>query len=95
MARRFIYFWDPTPGGNVDHVTDSGVSQDEFEQVLEVGFRDRVRSRSSWNRWIVYDYTRALRKLVIVFELDDLSEEDAWGITPVTAYPPEKLPTKG
>jgi hypothetical protein len=81
-------------GSNVEHVAEGGVSQDEFEQVLERGFADRLMSRSGSGRWIARDYTDAGRYLVVVFELDRLQDEQPWGITPVTAYSPQAPPTK-
>lgn len=90
MVRRFVYFWDPTPDGNIEHVADGDVTQDEFEEVLERGFEYRVVSRSNPRRLVVRGQTDVGRYLVVVFELDDLAEEGAWGITPVTAFPPER-----
>lgn len=78
----------------MDHVAANGVSQDEYEEVVERGFLDRVRSRTAFRRWVVRDYTDDLRFLITVFELDDLTDEEAWGITPVTAYDPQTPPQK-
>ena len=89
MRRDFLYFWDPTPGRNADHVAEHDVTRDEFAQVLELGFHLREPSRSRPDRWEVEGFTDQARYLIVVFELDNLTELNAWGVTPVTAYEPE------
>lgn len=94
MPRSFIYFWIDGPGGNVEHVADHDVSQDEFEQAVARSFGDRSPSRTRRDRWAVTGYTDAARLLTIVFDLDALPELGAWGVMPVTAYDPESMPRK-
>ena len=98
MPRDFIYFWDPSPDANEEHVADGGVTAWEFEQALERGFERRELSRGApegIERWEAEGYTNNGRYLVVVFELDELDDPKAWGVTPVTAYDPEAWPEKG
>ena len=70
--------WDPTPGGNVEHIEEHDLTTDDVEFVLE-NFESEGSSRSS-SRPCVFGYTGDGRYIVVVYEVDD----DA--VIPVTAY---------
>lgn len=70
--------WDPTPGGNVEHVEEHGLTTDEVDDVLAQPER-RTVSRSS-GRGCVFGHIPDGRFIVVVFEeLGDI-------VVPVTAY---------
>lgn len=72
--------WDlpDDQGGNVQHIAEHGVTQDEVEEVLRNRRSRQSVSRSSGNR-ITFGYTSTGRHLAVVWEkvLDD----------PLTVYP--------
>lgn len=73
--------WDleDDPEGNVQHVAEHGLSQDEVEEVLHRSTK-RLTSRSS-GRPMVYGYTSTGKLIAVVYEE---IEEDV--LYPVTAY---------
>mgnify|MGYP001027020819 FL=1 len=71
--------WNHEEGGNVDHITDNGLSIGEVEYVV-MHARKYGRSRSS-DRLILFGFTETGDYVCVVFEeLDDIT------IYPVTAY---------
>jgi uncharacterized DUF497 family protein len=70
--------WDPTPGGNVEHVEEHGLTTDDVDHVLEhPGFWELSRSSG---RGCVFGHVPDGRFVVVVFEeIGDV-------VTPVTAY---------
>jgi uncharacterized DUF497 family protein len=76
----FDVVWDDSlPDGNVAHLAEHGVSQDEAEDVL-MNAVSREKSRSS-GRWIAFGRTAAGRGLAVVYEMiDEIT------VIPVTAF---------
>lgn len=67
--------WDPTPGGNVEHVEEHDLTTDEVDQVLLLP--DSVDFSSSSDRPCVFGYTPDGRYY---------EEVDEDTVIPVTAY---------
>ncbi len=72
---------------NLAHVTEHGVTPEEFEQVLARSFDNRQRSYTDPANWLVKGLTDAGRLLIVVFEW----EQDIDLINPVTAYEPGEV----
>lgn len=85
-----VFAWDDEDdaGGNTQKIRSHGVSPEEFEEVYESGRGSIVDSRSS-RRPLIDGATAAGRRLIIVFEYEDVA--DIRIIRPVTAYPRERL----
>ena len=78
---RFLtVIWDDSPGGNVEHVADHGLTPEEVEDVLQDLSNPVVRSRST-NQPMVFGHTPGGRYITVVF--DPLDADTAY---PVTAY---------
>jgi uncharacterized DUF497 family protein len=71
--------WDPTTGGNVEHIEQHDLTTDEVDCVLE-HHEARGFSRSS-GRPCVFGHTQDGRFIVVVYE-----EIDEVTVLPVTAY---------
>jgi hypothetical protein len=74
--------WDPTPGGNVEHVEEHDLTTDDVEHVL-LHPESHGRSQSS-GRPCVFGYTPDDRYIVVVYE------QDGDTVIPVTAYDVEE-----
>lgn len=70
--------WDPTPGGNVAHVEEHGLTTDEVDYVLQ--HHDRRAISQSSRRACVFGFVPDGRYIIVVFE------EDGDIVIPVTAY---------
>jgi hypothetical protein len=70
--------WDPSPGGNVEHVEEHDLTTDDVDYVLE-NYESKSDSRTS-GRPCVFGHTPDGRYIVVVYE----EEDDA--VIPVTAY---------
>jgi uncharacterized DUF497 family protein len=70
--------WDPTPGGNVEHVEEHGLTTDDVDHVLQhPEFWELSRSSG---RGCVFGHVPDGRFIVVVFEeIGDV-------VIPVTAY---------
>ncbi len=77
--------WDleDDPKGNVQHIREHDVSQEEVEEVLDAYYDATAVSRRSGNP-ITVGWTSTGRYLAVVWELVD---EDVPMIYPLTAYP--------
>ena len=71
--------WDPTPGGNVEHIEEHGLTTDDVDFVLENYVSEGV-SKSS-GRPCVFGDTPDGRHIVVIYE-----EADDDTVVPVTAY---------
>jgi uncharacterized DUF497 family protein len=71
--------WDPTPGGNVEHVEEHDLSTDDVDYVLE-HYETEGTSKSS-GRPCVYGHLPDGRHIVVIYE-----EIDDDTVIPVTAY---------
>ena len=71
--------WDPTAGGNVQHVENHDLTTEDVEHVLE-NHESIGHSRSS-GRPCLFGYTPDGRYIVVVYE-----EVDEDTVLPVTAY---------
>ena len=71
--------WDPTPGGNVEHIEWHGLEPEEVDHVL-LSYEATAVSHSS-GRPCVFGYTPDGRYIVVVYE-----EVDADTVMPWTAY---------
>jgi hypothetical protein len=90
----FTFDWDDSPGSNVEHIADSDVRQDEFEEALIFGFERREPSRRGAESLITFGYTAGNRLLALVFLAERVPELEGWLIRPITAFDPETLPQK-
>ena len=71
--------WDPSPGGNVEHVEEHGLTTDDVDHVLQ-NYESKGKSKSS-NRPCVYGHAPDGRHIVVIYE-----EADADTVVPITAY---------
>jgi len=76
-------FWDldDDPEGNVQHISEHGITIEEVEDVLYAA-EEVVASQSS-GRPITFGETSTGKYVVVVF---DVVEEDPLAVYPVTAY---------
>lgn len=70
--------WDPTPGGNVEHVEAHDLTTDDVDHVLE-NYHSSGSSRTS-GRPCVFGHAPDGRYIVVIYEVDDDT------VIPVTAY---------
>jgi uncharacterized DUF497 family protein len=70
--------WDPTPGGNVAHIEEHGLTTDEVDYVLQ--HHDRRAISKSSGRGCVFGHVPDGRYIIVVFE------ENGHIVVPVTAY---------
>lgn len=73
------FIWVPGDGGNVEHIAQHGISQDEVEEVVQNP--DRIDVSRSSGRPIAFGYTSEGRYIAVVYE-----EVDETTIYPITAY---------
>lgn len=71
--------WDPTPGGNVEHVEEHDLTTDDVDHVLQ-NHHASGKSRTS-GRPCVFGCAPDGRYIVVVYE-----EVDEDTVVPVTAY---------
>lgn len=71
--------WDPTPGGNVEHVEDHDLTTDDVDHVVRSP-KSKSVSRTSGRRCL-FGYVSDGRYIVVIYE-----ELDQDTIMPVTAY---------
>jgi uncharacterized DUF497 family protein len=69
--------WDPTPGGNVEHVEEHDLTTDDVDHVLQ-NFDSKGTSQST-GRPCVYGHVPDGRHIVVIYEEIDT-------VMPVTAY---------
>ena len=73
------FIWVAGDGGNVEHIAQHGISQDEVEEVVQNP--DRIDVSRSSGRPIAFGYTSEGRYIAVVYE-----EVDETTIYPITAY---------
>ena len=71
--------WDPSPGGNVEHVEEHDLTTDDVDHVLQ-NYESRGTSQSS-GRACVYGHGPDGRHIVVIYE-----EVDDDTVVPITAY---------
>jgi uncharacterized DUF497 family protein len=71
--------WDPTPGGNVEHVEEHDLTTDDVDHVLT--FSDSIDFSHSSQRPCVFGNTPDGRFIIVIYE-----EVDEDTVIPVTAY---------
>jgi uncharacterized DUF497 family protein len=72
--------WDESEGGNVEHITQHGLTREEVEDVLRDPDSGFVRSRTS-GLPVAFGYTSTGRYIMVAFyEIDEVT------IYPITAY---------
>jgi uncharacterized DUF497 family protein len=71
--------WDPTPGGNVEHVEEHDLTTDDVDEELQ-NYESKGKSQSS-GRPCVYGHVGDGRHIVVIYE-----EVDDDTVIPVTAY---------
>ena len=71
--------WDPTPGGNVEHIEEHDLTIAEVEHVLAHAVATDASHSSG--RTCVFGYTPDDRYVIVIF--DELDEDT---IVPATAY---------
>lgn len=76
-----LIWWDleDDPEGNVNHIAEHGVTQEEVEEVLR-NPTDRDKSRTTGYP-VVFGVTSSGRHIIVVFE-----EIDADTVYPITAF---------
>jgi hypothetical protein len=80
---QFIWDLEDDPLGNVKHISEHDVTQDEVEEVL-IDRHSRTVFSASSGRPITFGWTVAGRYLAVIWEVAD---EDPLTVYPVTAYP--------
>lgn len=78
----FDFFWVPGRDGNIEHIAEHGVTQDEFEEVVQ--HPDRIETSRSSGLPMAFGYARTGRYLAVVYE-----EIDKTTVYPITAYDTE------
>lgn len=79
----YQFVWNDEPGGNLEHIAEHGLTQDDVEEVF-FNPLDRDVSRSS-GLPIVFGLTPDGRYILVVYEqIDEIT------IYPVTAYEVEE-----
>ena len=71
--------WDPTPGGNVEHVEEHDLTTDDVDYVLENP--DSTGFSQSSGRPCVFGHTPDGRRIIVIYE-----EVNNDTVFPVTAY---------
>lgn len=71
--------WDPTPGGNVEHVEEHDLTTDDVDHVLQ-NYESSDKSQSS-GRPCVFGHVPDGRHIVVVYE--EITDDT---VLPVTAY---------
>jgi len=71
--------WDPTSGGNVEHVEEHGLEPEEVDHVLLN--HDAADTSDSTGRPCVFGYTPDGRYIIVVY--DEIDEDT---VMPWTAY---------
>lgn len=71
--------WDPTPGGNVEHVEEHDLTTDEVDYVLQ-NYDSSGTSQSS-GRPCVFGYIPDGRYIIVIY--DEVDEDT---VIPATAY---------
>jgi hypothetical protein len=80
---QIIWDLEDEPHGNVQHLAEHGVTQEEFEEVLVNHHHEATTSRSS-GETITFGSTSTGKYLAIVYEE---VEADPLTVRPLTAYP--------
>lgn len=75
----FDIIWNDEPGGNVDHISQHGLTQEDVEEVLFNPIDNDI-SRSS-GLPLVFGFTPDGRYILVVYE-----QIDKMTVYPVTAY---------
>jgi hypothetical protein len=86
-----LFLWDleDDPEGNVQHIAEHGVTQEEVEVVVSARHRRASTSRSSGEP-IAFGWTVTGKHIVVVYEH---VESDPLAVRPITAY--ETPPPRG
>lgn len=74
--------WDDSPGGNVEHIAEHGLTPEDVEEALDAPI-ERTFSRSS-GRPLYIGYTSDGRLLYVVFQ-----RVDRYTVRPTTAWESE------
>jgi uncharacterized DUF497 family protein len=71
--------WDYQPGGNVEHVSEHGLTPEEVEEVIRDPLEKTTSRRTG--RPVVTGFTSDGRLILVVYEeIDDIT------VLPITAY---------
>jgi hypothetical protein len=83
MARVQVY-WDAddVPSGNVQHITEHGITQDEVMDVFAGYYEEYIISRETGNP-IVFGETSTGKYIAVAFEI---VEAELPSVYPLTAY---------
>jgi hypothetical protein len=81
---QIVVLWDlaEEPQGNIQHIAEHGITQDEYEEVLDQHHNEAQVSRSSGES-IAFGWTSTGKHIAIVWEHVD---DDPLTIRPITAY---------
>jgi hypothetical protein len=71
--------WDPTPGGNVEHIEEHDLTTEDVDHVLQNPDASGISQSSG--RPCVFGFTPGGRYVIVVYE-----EVDGQTVIPVTAY---------
>lgn len=85
---RFIWDLEDDPAGNVRHIAEHGISQEEVEEVLTTNYGESTSSHSS-GLPMTFGWTATGQYIAVVY---DEADDDPLTLRPVTAYevrPPE------
>jgi len=78
----FDFIWVPDEGGNIEHITEHGVTPGEVEEVVQDP--DRVETSQTSGLPIAFGYTTTGKYLAVVYE-----QIDEATVYPITAYEAE------
>ncbi|MCI0457108.1 MAG: DUF4258 domain-containing protein [Gemmataceae bacterium] len=78
----FLWDLEDDPDGNVQHIAEHGITQDEVEEVLRAGHGKAVASRSS-GQLVTFGWTSTGKYIAVVF---DYVDDDPPSVRPVTAF---------
>ena len=75
----FDVVWVPGEQGNIEHIAEHGITQDDVEEVVQDP--DRKETSRSSGRPIAFGYTSSGKYIAVVYELLDDNT-----VYPITAY---------
>ena len=83
--------WDleEDPDGNIQHISEHGITVEEAEEVLRARYRDAVASRSS-GRPTVFGWTATGKHLAVMFDIVDPEVPQVYVITAYETPPPRE-----
>lgn len=71
--------WDDSPGGNIEHIEEHGLTIEDVEHVIQFSKGSGVSATTGWP--CAFGYTSAGTYIIVVFQ-----QVDTDTVCPITAY---------